>query len=324
MRRWILIIIFLTFVIFSIILLYILYFDLHYLFLVVSFSVVSFFVSLTLFKAGIHRVANISKSTVDIQKMEVVFDDGVKSTGTFYRSVTEAKLTSNGRRYDKPRPTVIFFHGFWTRKEVNETSLIALAHMGYVAVAFDQRGHGEAGGNKADWYKLYDDVDTLLNLICSVEDVRKGSLCCIGKSMGGTSVLTKCYQDKRVAMVIGISALHDVEILAKAKFPFLSSGWFVKRMMLRVKDEKTLRLCAHYFLKNDPEFNKNRVFLIHGELDNIFPPSLTFELNKTQAGIPDNHTILLRDCGHNMEDQESLIFGIILKWILENKDMELN
>ncbi|MFX1496810.1 MAG: alpha/beta hydrolase family protein [Promethearchaeota archaeon] len=309
-------------------LIYILFVDLHNLFLGVSFSIVSFSVSLALFKAGIHRLEshfkNISKSTVDIQKLEVNFDDGVKSTGFFYRSVSETKLTPDGRRYDKPRPTVIFFHGFWTRKEVNEINLINLAHMGYVAVAFDQRGHGEAGGNKAEWYKLYTDVDNILDLICSIEDVRKGSLCCIGKSMGGTSVLTKCYQDERVAMVIGISALHDVEILTMGKFPFLSSGWFVKHVISKVKDDETLKLCAHYFLKNDPKFNKNRVYLIHGELDNIFPPSLTFELNKKQARIPEDHAILLKNCGHSMEGQESLIFGIILKWILENTAMKLN
>ncbi|MFW9770548.1 MAG: alpha/beta hydrolase family protein [Promethearchaeota archaeon] len=306
----------------------VIFIDYENLFLGIIYIIISIFVGFALFKAGIHRpeshFENISKSTVDIQKVEIKFEDGVKSAGIFYRSVSETTLTSKGCRYPEPRPTIIFFHGFWRNKEVNEINLIALAHMGYVTIAFDQRGHGEAGGNKSEWYKLYTDVDIIINLVCSFEDVRKGSLCCIGKSMGGTSVLTKCYQDERVAMVIGISALHDVEILVGGKFPFLSSGWFVRRVMSKVKDEKALKLCAHYYLKNDPEFNKDRVYLIHGEDDNIFPPSLTFQLNKIQSGIPDEHAILLRNCGHSMEGQESLIFGIILKWILENKSMKLN
>ena len=260
-----------------------------------------------------------SKSIVDIQKVEITFDDGVKSTGNFYRSISETKVTPNGRRYPHPRPTIIFFHGFWAKKEVNEINLVALAHMGYLAVAFDQRGHGEAGGKKAEWFKLFEDVDCVLDSVCSFEDVKKGSLCCIGKSMGGTSVLTKCYEDTRVAMVVGISALHSIELLLKAKFRFLSAGWFVRRILSKVEDERAIKISAHYFLKNDPEFNRNRVFLIHGKDDNIFPSSLSFELNKKQAAIPEKHAILLENCGHSLEGQELLVFGIILSWIFENE-----
>jgi len=118
--------------------------------------------------------------------------------------------------------------------------------------------------------------------------------------------------------------LYDVELLREAKFRFLSAGWFIRRIMSKVKDKRALKICAHYFLKNDPEFNKNRVFLIHGKNDKIFPPSLTFKLNKEQAGIPEDHAFLLRNSGHSFEGQESLIFGVILKWIIENKVMKLN
>ncbi len=327
MKLRVLIIVLPAFAIVTGILIYILFIDLNNLLLGFSFSIISILVGLTLFKIGIHtpqsHFENISKETVDVQKIEVTFNDGIKSTGNFYRSLSETNLTPNGRRYPEPRPVVIFFHGFWKKKEINEINLIILAHMGYITVAFDQRGHGEAGGKKSDWYELYNDVDKILDSVCSFEDVKKGSLCCIGKSMGGTSVLTKCYQDERVAMVIGISALHDVELLLEAKFRFLSAGWFIRRVMSKVKDKRALKVCAHYFLKNDPEFNKNRVFLIHGKNDKIFPPSLTFKLNKKQAGIPENHALLLKNSGHSFEGQESLVFGVILKWMLENKVMKL-
>ncbi|MFX1499624.1 MAG: alpha/beta hydrolase [Promethearchaeota archaeon] len=258
---------------------------------------------------------------VNIEKVEIVFNDGVKSFAIFYRSISDTVLTSNGRRYPEPRPTIVFFHGFWGKKEKNEIYLITLAHMGYVTIAFDQRGHGEAGGKKSDWFKLYDDANYILDLISSFEDVKKRALCCIGKSMGGTSVLTKCYVDSRVAMVIGISALHSIELLLQAKFSLFSSGWFVRRIITKVEDEKALKTTAHYFLKKDAEFNKNRVYLIHGEKDNIFPFPITFELNKNQAQIPENHAILLKNCGHSLGGQEFIILGILIKWILENKAM---
>ena len=108
--------------------------------------------------------------------MEITFEDRVKSVGNFYRSISQSKETTNGRRYPEPRPTVVFFHGFWNKKEVNENYLIPLAHMGYVTVAFDQRGHGEAAGKKADWFKMFNDVKVILDKICSFKDVREGSL----------------------------------------------------------------------------------------------------------------------------------------------------
>jgi len=315
-----------AFIIISVIFIYTLFIEFKNITLGILFSFISVLVGIILFKTGIHspqsHFDNISKSTVDIQKAEITFDDGVKSYANFYRSNSDLISTQNGRRYPEPRPTIIFFHGFWAKKEENEIYLITLAHMGYLTVAFDQRGHGEAGGKKSEWFKLYNDVDSVLNFFCSFEDVRKGALCCIGKSMGGTSVLTRCYLDNRVAMVIGISVLHSIELLLDAKFRFLSAGWFVKRIISKVKDDRALKTTAHYFLKKDAEYNKNRVYLIHAKNDNIFPPSITFELNKKQAEIPENHAILLDDCGHSLNDQEFTIFGIILKWILENETMK--
>lgn len=255
--------------------------------------------------------------------MEITFEDRVKSVGNFYRSISQSKETTNGRRYPEPRPTVVFFHGFWNKKEVNENYLIPLAHMGYVTVAFDQRGHGEAAGKKADWFKMFNDVKVILDKICSFKDVREGSLCCVGKSMGGTSVLTRCYEDRRVSMVVAMSALHDPNLLIEAKFRFLSAGWFVKHEISKIKNKQALKICARNFLKKDADFNKNRVFLIHAKQDKIFPPSITFKLNKAQSRISESHAILLDNCGHSLDGQEALVSGIILKWILENEAMKL-
>jgi pimeloyl-ACP methyl ester carboxylesterase len=263
----------------------------------------------------------VSKTSVNIQKEVFNFNDGIKSKAIFYRSVTETIQTEKGRRYPEPRPTIIFFHGFQANKDRNTDFLVAFAHMGYLTIGFDQRGHGEAGGKKSEWFKLYTDVESLLDFISTFDDVKKGALCCIGKSMGGTSVLTKCYVDNRVAMVIGISALHSIESILNAKFRFLSSGWFVRRIMSKVTNEDALKITAHFFLKSDPEYNKNRVYLIHGKKDSVFPFPITFELNKIQARIPEEHAILLDKAGHSMKNQETLVFSIILKWIIDNDSM---
>ncbi|TFF94453.1 MAG: alpha/beta hydrolase [Promethearchaeota archaeon] len=316
-----------SFIIMSIFLIYLLFVHLGYIFIGIIYSIISLIVGITLVKAGLYspqsHFENISKETIDIQKIDVTFEDGVKSKGLVYRSLSETLSTPSGKRYQNPRPMIIFFHGFMDNKEIYNMYMIPLAQMGYITAAFDQRGHGEAGGKKEDMYKLYNDVKVFIDKVCSFEDVKEGAICCIGKSMGGTSVLTRGYEDQRVAMVIGIAALHDVDLVLERDFPFLSGGWWIKRAMKNLGSEPALNMVARNFLKSDAEYNKKRVYLLHGEKDSIFPPEITFKLNKKQAKIPDDQAILIENCGHNFSYQEPLIFGIILKWILENEKMRI-
>jgi pimeloyl-ACP methyl ester carboxylesterase len=302
--------------------------ELENIILGVLFSTVLVIVVIILFKLDFQapkiHYKNISKSTIYQQNVEISFDDGEISPGIIYRSRSDTINTPHGRCYPEARPAIIFFHGFWAQKEVNEMLLIPLAHMGYISIAFDQRGHGSAGGKKSEWYKLYNDAEAILDYVCELEDVKEGALCCIGKSMGGTTVLTKCYRDERVGMVIGISALHAIDVLLDAPASIFSSGWFVRRIISRVDQKDALEVVARNYLKQDANYNKDRVYLIHGKKDKIFPPELTFELNKQHARIPDDHAIILEDCGHSFRDQKFLVFGIILKWILENGSLKMD
>ncbi|MFO7797668.1 MAG: alpha/beta hydrolase family protein [Promethearchaeati archaeon] len=328
MQLKVLLIVLPSFIIVTIFLTYLLFFHFEYVVIGIIYIVISLIVGITLVKAGLYSpqsvFENTSKETINVQKVDVSFDDGVKSTGLIYRSLTETISTPNGKQYQNPRPIIIFFHGFMDDKEVNNMFMIPLAQMGYISAAFDQRGHGEAGGKKEDMYKLYNDVKIFIDKVCTFEDVKEGAICCIGKSMGATSVLTKAYEDERVAMVIGIAALHDVETLLNRDFTFLSAGWGIKRAMKHMGSQSALNMVAHKFLKRDSDYNKKRVYLIHGEKDSIFPPEITFELNKKQAKIPDDQAILIKNCGHDFKYQEPLLFGIILKWILENEKMKMN
>lgn len=324
----VLFIIFPIFVIHSLILVFLYIVELESIILGLIIAIISIIPATLLFKWGIQssqsHFKNISKRTVNVEEVEITLEDGIQTFGKIYRSSEESRKIENGFRYQEPRKAIIMFHGFYANKEINEKFLIPLAHLGYISIAFDQRGHGEAGGKKSDWTRLYNDVEAILKYVCSLKDVNSKELICIGISMGGTSVLTKCYEDERVAMVIAISTLHDVENYLEAKSSILSSRWFIKLLISRAKEKnpESLNLTAHHYLKRDPEFNKNRVYLIHGEDDKIFPPSLTFQLNKKQAHLPDNHAILLDDCRHNIAGQELLILSIILKWIREYEKKE--
>ena len=109
-------------------------------------------------------------------------------------------------------------------------------------------------------------------------------------------------------MVVAMSTLHKADPLLEKDYTFLSSGWWVKRWIVKLVDEeRRLKTAAHYFLKSDAKFNRNRVFLIHAENDEIFPPSISFELNRQQANIPESQTLLLKGCGHGLDGNETLI-----------------
>lgn len=290
--------------------------------IVIIYGIIATAVGVVLVKSGLHssqnHFKNMSLNTVTTARVIFEFEDGLKTVGKFYRSISQTISTSEGRRYPDPRPAVVFFHGFRSKKESSERLLIPLASYGYIGFSFDQRGHGEAGSSKGDRFQIFNDARAVIDRVCAANDVRGGGLCCIGISLGGTSVLTKCYEDKRVAMVVGMSTFHSIDAFGKVRFHPFSVGKFFRWIMTKTtkKDKKTE---PRDYLKSDPEYNKNRVFLIHGRKDVLFPPEMTFELNKQQAGIPEEHALLLENAGHGLDDQELLVLTTLIKWMSENE-----
>jgi len=294
----------------------------------IIYGIIIFIVGIELVKSGLHtpqdHFKQLSRNTVDIERVEFQFDDGVKSVGLFYRSIQQTIETPEGRRYPEPRPAIIFFHGFMSKKEVNEKYLIPLAHLGYVTFAFDQRGHGEAGRGRNDRLQLIKDALPVIDLVCGATDVKPNHICCIGISLGGATVLTTCYADPRVAMVIGMSTFHSIAAFGKIKFNPFSIGKLFQWIMVKTsKKDRHPKITPNYYLKKDPIFNRNRLFLIHGAKDIYFPPELTFELNKQQAGIPEDHALLLENAEHGLDNQELLILAAFIKWLNENEAMTL-
>ena len=210
------------------------------------------------------------------------------------------------------------------KKESSAKFHIPLAHYGYVTFTFDQRGHGEAERGKNDPGQLFRDSRVVLDIVCAASDVKEGAVCCIGTSLGGTTVLTKCYENPRVTMVIGMSALHSVEAFGKVKFNPFSIGKFFRWIMVKTaKRDKNPEVSPYYYLKSDPSFNKDRVYLIHGKKDPYFPPKMTFELNKQLAGVPEDHALLLENAAHGLDDQELLVLATFLKWLSKHEIMAL-
>jgi pimeloyl-ACP methyl ester carboxylesterase len=106
---------------------------------------------------------------------------------------TEQQIVANGLEHhvlvwgDDGSPTIVLCHGFldlaWSWGAVGS----ALAEMGFRAVAFDWRGHGETQHVGAGGYYYFPDY--VLDLHELVPQVSSGALHLVGHSMGATAVL---------------------------------------------------------------------------------------------------------------------------------------
>ncbi|TFF98767.1 MAG: hypothetical protein EU547_00380, partial [Promethearchaeota archaeon] len=104
------------------------------------------------------------KALTDVEKFEIILNDDIKLAAKVYRHALETIDTPEGRRYPEKRPIVIFFHGFYGKKEESEIYIIPLARLGYIGFTFDARGHGESGGSKNDYNEILKDSKKILDV----------------------------------------------------------------------------------------------------------------------------------------------------------------
>ncbi|MFX1586742.1 MAG: alpha/beta hydrolase [Promethearchaeota archaeon] len=82
------------------------------------------------------------------------------------------------------KKAVIIGHGFMANKEIMKGYALELAAAGFVAIAFDFRGHGQSTGI-LDEGNLIKDVEAIIGYLNSRTDIDPYNLAYIGYSMGG-------------------------------------------------------------------------------------------------------------------------------------------
>src|SRR6186713_971442 len=101
-----------------------------------------------------------------------------------------------------PFPAVMVMHGAGSRKENHADFARLAADNGFVALTFDNRGHGETDGDLDP--TVVDDLRLLAEWLAARPDVDERRVAARGSSMGGLMAIHAAAASERVAAVVAI------------------------------------------------------------------------------------------------------------------------
>lgn len=193
--------------------------------------------------------------------------------------------TPAGQRH-QPLPTVLFYHGFTSSKEVYAYFAVALAQAGFRAVMPDAALHGARYHGDADarlglfWDILKQNIDELPLLEAAL---RKDNLIAdrrfavAGASMGGMTALgamARYPQIQSVACMMGSGYFMQ---LSQSLFPPLVADTPERKAQFAAR----MAPLADYDPSNHLSALANRPLLLwHGEADDVVPAGETYRLQE--------------------------------------------
>ena len=104
---------------------------------------------------------------------------------------------------------IILGHGIMDSKEWMKSYAIEFAAAGFVAVAFDFRGHGRSSGS-LEWPRLINDVKAMKNYLNSRGDINMSNLGYLGFSMGGWPGNQIVKNDSSFKCFIGVGTMLNI------------------------------------------------------------------------------------------------------------------
>ncbi|MFX1573594.1 MAG: alpha/beta hydrolase [Promethearchaeota archaeon] len=113
---------------------------------------------------------------------------GIKSTyGKTIRTADGVTIVFNvfePKNEDSNKKAIILGHGVMSNKEMLKDYALEFAEAGFVAVAFDFRGHGQSSGDHRSGSLIYD-IEAIVSYLNSRSDIDMNNLAYLGYSMGG-------------------------------------------------------------------------------------------------------------------------------------------
>jgi len=241
---------------------------------------------------------------------------------------------------NKPKPTVIFCHGYKGFKDWGAWNLMAeeFAKAGFFFIKFNFSHNGgtveqpidfpdlEAFGNN-NYTKELNDLESVLDWISSEEkyknEVNTDAISLIGHSRGGGIVLLKTNEDSRVKKVITLAGVSDY----KSRFP-KGDGFqkWQKNGVYYVKNGRTHQEMPHFFqFYEDFKANEERLH-IQKTIENLQSPQLIIH--------GDNDTSVLINEAENLHKWNSKselkiienadhVFNVSHPWESEKMSFEL-
>ncbi|CNJ10237.1 MULTISPECIES: esterase [Yersinia] len=208
-----------------------------------------------------------------------------------------------GKR-QQPLPTIFFYHGYTSSKEVYSYFAYAFAQAGFRTIAPDADMHGARfNGDDTErqshfWAILKSNIDELPALkqhyqqAGLIEGERIGVA---GASMGGMTTLGAFARYPWVRVAADFMGSGYFTSLAKTLFPPLNAG----RQVSSAEFQRRLLPLADYDLAHQLEKIADRPLLVwHGEADDVVPAAESARLvQELRASGRDNHLTYLTEAG---------------------------
>jgi uncharacterized protein len=201
---------------------------------------------------------------------------------------------------------MLILHGAGSRKENHADFARACAARGWVALAYDQRGHGEAADEMGP--AALADVGRMAAFLASREDVDPRRICVRGSSMGGFMALHAAASSDAIAGAIAICPAGESDLRRGLRSPELE---------FRASPEAVSALDAwlgEHDLRDAVELmGAKPLFIAHARGDERIPYTQSEELYE-RADEPRKLVIVAgghhRSVQHDRELQE-----VALRWI---------
>ncbi|WP_409307981.1 esterase [Pectobacterium sp. B1J-3] len=208
-----------------------------------------------------------------------------------------------GKR-DEPLPTIFFFHGYTSSKDVYSYFGYALAKAGFRVILPDALMHGaryngdEAYRLRHFWDILQSNINELPDYIAAYQQqglIAEGRIGVCGASLGGMSALATMARYPWISAVAAFMGSGYFSTLSQTLFPPVVAGCTENDVQLR-QLSSTL---AEYDVSTRLDALSNRPLLIwHGEDDDVVPAQESARLYQAlHENQQDKHLVYLTEPG---------------------------
>ena len=213
-----------------------------------------------------------------------------------------------------PFPAVILCHGLTSSKENYADLAKFLQGQGFVALAFDCRGHGESDGGLDGM--AWQDVGTALAYLRTRPEVVAGRIGVVGASMGAHNALCAAAEHPELRTVVALCTASEITIEYGLLDPehwreIQQSGGQVR---VTLPDYLTY-LEKHNIYQVVARIRPRPVFFIHARDDEFVPFSVSERLH-AQAG-DGSRLWLLDGGGHRGPRHDPQVMQAIAEWLCE-------
>jgi|RhiMetdeSRZDD1v2_1073273.scaffolds.fasta_scaffold19953_6 uncharacterized protein len=215
---------------------------------------------------------------------------------------------------DQPAPAVIVFHGAGSQKENHaDFARAALAH-GFVALTFDNRGHGETEGAMGPG--VIADLQRLARFVADRSEVDERRVAVRGSSMGGLLAIHTAAASDAVAAVVAICPASEsmmmtsVRPVAEGRPP--RPGTYLDSM--RIDAKALVAWLGEHEVGDAVELLGDKpLLLIHAKGDEQVPYQHSEELY-ARASEP-KRLLLLEGGDHRSAQHDAELQGESLRWL---------